>query len=126
MFEMLVGQGESCLSGKSFSKDMKCIEVTGIFLFSNVQYIGTVLTYTRGDDFREAMWKNKWFLVNVAVVIVVSYMLMFIGSDNLLSNWLGLCDISDDTRTKILIGSIMNLGVTYAFELAVKKISKLF
>lgn len=121
-----MGEGQSCLSAKFFSEDMKCVEVTGIFLFSNVQYIGTVLTYTRGDDFREAMWKNKWFLVNVAVVIVASYMLIFIGGNNFLSNWLGLYDISDDTRTKILIGSVMNLGVTYAFELAVKKISKLF
>ena len=125
IFEVLRDEPEACLSENYYSEKMRCIEVTGIFLFSNIQYIGTVLTYTRGDDFREAMWKNIWFILNVVVVLLVSYFLMFLGTDNFFSDWLDLSNVSDNGRLKIFLGTILNLAVTYAFELGTKKLSKL-
>ncbi len=96
-----------------------------MFMFTNIQYIATVLTYTRGDVFREAVYKNEGFIVNVMLCLVVSFYLMMDDARNDLSAWLGIVNISDEVRMILIVGSILNIAVTYLYELLIMHITKL-
>lgn len=91
-------------------------------MFTNIQYLATVLTYTRGDEFREAVYKNVPFILNAAVMFVLSYYIIAYGADNGLNSWLQVVNISNSVRITIIVGSIINVVITFCYELALRKI----
>ena len=123
MFFILTNESSSCFAKGLNSNSPQCLEVTGIFHFTNIQYLATVLTYTRGDPFREAIYRNEWFAINVVLGIVISYCLILLDSNYL--KWFGVAHMENIVKMKIMIGSIVNFAITYFFELTIKGFVKL-
>ncbi len=56
------------------------METCTLFLISNMQYIATCFAFTMGKPFREEMYKNIGFIVNIGVILVIEiYMNLFPG-----------------------------------------------
>ncbi len=94
-------------------------------MFANMQYISTVITYTRGDAFREAVYKNEGFILNVILAMICSYYIIIDDAGNNLSQWLGLIDVSDSVRSIVVYGSILNIAATYFYESLIHSLSQL-
>jgi len=123
---MLISEDpRSCLKTRSELIGAEdCLENTSLFLLSNIQYISTVLTYSRGDVFREAIYNNEWFVINVMLGFGFSLFLMISDGNNMICEWLGLVKLSDSSRTTLIIASLINLLVTIAFEMIIKVVTK--
>ena len=125
MFMILCGEEDACLYDQLDPDDeSECLEVTGLFLFSNLQYVATVMTYTKGDDFREDIHRNEWFLINIVFALIASCFLLFANNEYV--EWIGLVEIEDGVKIKIMIGTVINFALTYVFELIIKELIKLF
>lgn len=95
-----------------------------MFTFANVQYLVTSHSYTRGDKFREPVYKNVWFILNVLVGYVLSYFLLIADEDNFISEWFGLVAIEKDIKNIILIGSLINIGASFGLEMLIAMITR--
>ena len=131
IFLIIIDEPNSCNQRQVVGED--CIEITvnytycislGMFMFANVQYLVTSHSYTRGDKFREPVYKNVWFMINVLVGYVYSYFVILASEDNIISRFFGLVAIDHEIKNIILIGSFINIAASFGLEMLIAMITR--
>ena len=51
------------------------MEVTTIFIFSNILYMGTSILFAEGEPFRKPFYTNIIYMVNLLIVFVYNWLL---------------------------------------------------
>ena len=93
-------------------------------MFANMQYLATVLLYTRGEEFTEAVCNNGAFILNALFMFLLSLYIIVQDAENDFSAWLGVVNISEDVRYTIYIGFCINFAVTFGYEVLIKLIKR--
>lgn len=83
---------------------------TVLFFYSNFQYILCAIILTVGPPYREPVSKNKPFIANVVVAVVLSIGLMNISADSFLGNLFQLTEITFGFKVLIVVWSVINLA----------------
>ena len=54
-----------------FNGGVETMETNTLFLMSNMQYIATCFAFTMGKPYREPVYKNIAFIVNIIVIVIL-------------------------------------------------------
>lgn len=90
---------------------VKSSDNTVLFLFSNFQYILIAVVLSQGPPYRESMFKNHPFIINLIVACLLSASLFFIDGDSNMGDLMQLTNLHGWFYWYIIIFSILNLGV---------------
>lgn len=100
---------------------------TALFLFSNFQYILFALVLSTGPPYREAMSKNKPFLINVVFTILMSVALFRIEQDSWLGDFMQLTNMSSSAYVVLLVAAAANMEISWkGEEVWFKKVAQVF
>lgn len=106
---------------------VKSSDNTVLFLFSNFQYILIAVVLSQGPPYRESMFKNHPFIINLIVACLLSASLFFIDGDSNMGDLMQLTNLHGWFYWYIIIFSILNLGVMlFGEERWFPKISQLY
>lgn len=94
--------------------DVKSSDNTVLFLFTNFQYILNAVVLSTGPPYREPTVKNKPFLINLVVALMLSVGIFFIKGDSWWGDFMQLTDMSTLAYWIILLAGMLNfLVLTY-------------
>lgn len=96
---------------------------TVLFFISNFQYILIAIVLSVGPPYREKMSKNIGFIIDIALSVLVSVLLMFLSPESFFGNLLQLTEISFSFKVFIWIWVIFNY---YAQSILPKLVKPLF
>mmetsp|Transcript_7294 Transcript_7294/g.6611 ORF Transcript_7294/g.6611 Transcript_7294/m.6611 type:complete len:145 (+) Transcript_7294:787-1221(+) len=88
---------------------------TTIFLFSNFQYIATVLAFSIGKPFRKEFYTNAKFTICVALCTVFSIFIILTTSPAVMS-FIEVISIPQSFKEDILFFALGNFFLTIIFE----------
>ncbi|KAI8613526.1 hypothetical protein BC830DRAFT_1131916 [Chytriomyces sp. MP71] len=108
------------------SKDAyRCYESTVVFLLSTYQYLFTAIVYCDGAPYRQDFWRNKRFVLTLAILLSASIYLTLFPSESALA-YLDLISLPLEGRLFVLLFAALDLLVTTAAEVwVIPLISKL-
>lgn len=89
---------------------------TALFLFSNFQYILFAVVLSTGPPYREAIRKNKPFLINVVVALMLSVALFTIEQKSWMGDFMQLTNMSNTAYYVIIIAAVVNFEVSWKGE----------
>lgn len=95
---------------------------TVLFFVSNFQYILTAVVLSIGPPYREPMAKNKGFIVDILLSVLMSVALMFVNPKSLLGGMFQLTNISEGFKLYIIFWAIAN----YYFQRYIPSAVKLY
>lgn len=107
--------------------DVKSSDNTILFLFTNFQYILNAVLLSTGPPYREPMTKNKPFLVNLALAVLLSVGIFYIRGDSWWGNLMQLTDMSTTAYFVVLLAGMVNLAIlTYGEEHWFKSLAQVY
>lgn len=89
---------------------------TALFLFTNFQYILYAIVLSIGPPYREAIQKNKPFLINLFLSIIISIALFNIEQDSWMGDFMQLTNMSTSMYLLILVAAVLNLLISWKGE----------
>lgn len=100
---------------------------TALFLFTNFQYILFALILSTGPPYREPMSKNKPFLMNVVVTILLSMGLFKIEQDSWMGDFMQLTNMSNTAYYVLVFAALVNMEISYkGEEIWFKRLAQVF
>lgn len=108
-------------------ENVKSTDNTVLFLFTNFQYILNSLVLSSGPPYREQMYKNKPFLFNLVVALLMSALLFTIEEDSWAGNLMQLTNMSSTAYFRIVVYAAVNFVLmSYGEEKWFKKVAWLY
>lgn len=95
---------------------VKSTDNTALFLFTNFQYILFAIVLNTGPPFREAMLKNKPFLVNVVASVALSISLFRIDQNSWIGDFMQLTNMSNSAYYVLFFCALVNLEISWKGE----------
>ena len=92
-----------------------CQENTTLFLFSNVQYLAAVITFSISKPFRRPFYTNWPFLICLIILVAIAYLIIFSPAPWVLKI-LELVELEDTFKYILVIGTLVNGFASYLFE----------
>lgn len=96
--------------------DVKLTDNTVLFLFTNFQYILNAVVLSTGPPYREALYRNKPFLVNLVVSVALSLAIFAIDSDSWWGGFMQLTNMSRGAYVTVVVAAVANFGVAICGE----------
>eukprot|EP00730_Choanoeca_flexa_P014697 TRINITY_DN6522_c0_g1_i1.p1 TRINITY_DN6522_c0_g1~~TRINITY_DN6522_c0_g1_i1.p1 ORF type:complete len:862 (+),score=245.74 TRINITY_DN6522_c0_g1_i1:22-2607(+) len=100
------------------ANNIYCFENTGVFLFSNFQYVAVAVAFTLGEPYRAPVYTNVWFVL--CVIGLTALNIVFVLTPNeFIRKTLQLMELPGYRFQLILVGYALGVGVlSYALERA--------
>lgn len=107
--------------------DVKSSDNTILFLFTNFQYIMNAVVLSTGPPYREPMTKNKPFLLNLVLAVLLSISIFYIKSDSWSGDFMQLTDMSLTAYWVVVMAALLNLAMlSYGEEHWFRKIAQVY
>ncbi|KAL6452467.1 YPK9 Vacuolar cation-transporting ATPase YPK9 [Candida maltosa Xu316] len=90
---------------------VKSSDNTVLFLFSNFQYILIAVVLSQGPPYRESMFQNYPFMINLVLACLLSAALFLIDGESSLGDLMQLTNLHGWFYWYVIIFSVLNLGV---------------
>lgn len=97
-------------------ENVKSFDNTILFLFTNFQYILISIVLSAGPPYRQKIWYNKPYLINLIVIIFLSASLFMFDSNSTVGNIFQVVNLPKRYYTYIIIYSVVNLIVMNVCE----------
>ncbi|CAH6722142.1 vacuolar cation-transporting ATPase Ypk9p [[Candida] jaroonii] len=94
-------------------EEVQSFDNTILFLFSNFQYIMISILLNEGKPYREPMIKNKWYLVTLTVLIIISMILFATDEDSFIGKIFELRNLPTKYYFTMVILSVVNYMALY-------------
>ncbi|KAK7683891.1 hypothetical protein QCA50_012862 [Cerrena zonata] len=91
--------------------DVKSSDNTVLFLYTNFQYILIAIVLSRGPPYRQPIYENWPFLLNLIVTTLISSLLFKIDENLWLGDFMQLTNMSSTVYSTIIVLSLINLVV---------------
>lgn len=91
--------------------DVKSSDNTVLFLYTNFQYILIAIVLSRGPPYRQPIYENWPFLLNLIITTLISSLLFKIDQNLWLGDFMQLTNMSSTMYSTIIVLSLINLVV---------------
>ncbi|GMM27471.1 putative acid anhydride hydrolase [Martiniozyma asiatica (nom. inval.)] len=85
---------------------------TVLFIISNFQYVFTSVILTKGEPYRESIWKNKAFIYVITAALLICFILISVGENNLL----GLVSLNLKVKFELILMVVLQWGLIWALD----------